>query len=163
MSTVIAKQVGLATPPGVIFAFAGATAPDGWLICEGQNISRTTFAELFGVIGTTWGQGDGSTTFNIPNLAGKFLRGVDNGFGQDPDSGSRTANATGGNTGDNVGTHQLDEFKSHTHDILGNNDVSDNSRPTLTGPAEPWTEATQPTGGNETRPKNVYVNYIIKT
>lgn len=55
--------------------FAGASAPDGWFICNGQLVSRTTYASLFAAIGTTFGVGDGSTTFAVPDLRGQFVRG----------------------------------------------------------------------------------------
>jgi len=71
---------------GIIHPFAGTTAPTGWLICDGAAVSRTTYSELFSVIGTTHGSGDGSNTFNIPDYRGRFLRGVDGGTGRDPDS-----------------------------------------------------------------------------
>lgn len=61
---------------GDIIAFYGRTAPEGTLVCNGAAISRTTYSELFGVIGTTAGAGDGSTTFNLPDLRGLFLRGL---------------------------------------------------------------------------------------
>jgi phage-related tail fiber protein len=61
-------------PAGAVRAFAMSTAPDGWLKCNGAAISRTTYSKLFGVIGTTWGSGDGSTTFNLPDLRGEFIR-----------------------------------------------------------------------------------------
>ena len=60
---------------GVVQLYAGSTAPSGWLICNGQAVSRTTYAALFAVIGTTYGVGDGSTTFNVPNLVNKTVRG----------------------------------------------------------------------------------------
>lgn len=63
-STVGGNLVGL--KPGFVCPFAGTTAPDGWLICDGSAISRTTYADLFAVIGTTYGEGDGNTTFNLP-------------------------------------------------------------------------------------------------
>lgn len=62
-------------PVGVVQAFAGSTTPDGWLLCDGSAVSRTTYADLFAVIGTTYGTGDGSTTFNLPNLVDKFVEG----------------------------------------------------------------------------------------
>ena len=62
-------------PVGGVQAYAGSTAPDGYLLCDGQAVSRTTYADLFDVIGTTYGTGDGSTTFNVPNLKGKVLVG----------------------------------------------------------------------------------------
>jgi microcystin-dependent protein len=58
-------------PTGGVSMFAGATAPDGWLLCDGTAVSRTTYARLYGVIGTTYGSGDGSTTFNLPDLRGR--------------------------------------------------------------------------------------------
>lgn len=61
---------------GQVTAFAGSTAPEGWLMCNGNAVSRTTYAKLFAVIGTTYGTGDGSTTFNLPNLKGRFPLGV---------------------------------------------------------------------------------------
>lgn len=71
------SYVDQVTPAGSIMAFAASSAPTGWLICDGSAVSRTTYATLFGVVGTTWGAGDGSTTFNVPDLRGQFLRGFD--------------------------------------------------------------------------------------
>lgn len=62
-------------PTGTIFAFAGNNIPSGYLPCNGSEISRTTYADLFNVIGTTYGSGDGSTTFNLPDLTDKFIQG----------------------------------------------------------------------------------------
>ena len=70
VDTMIANAVALAEPVGSIKPFAGTTVPDGYLLCDGSAISRTTYAALFAVIGTTYGAGDGSTTFNIPNYTG---------------------------------------------------------------------------------------------
>ena len=64
-------------PTGSVIPFAGKTAPTGWLMCQGQAVSRTTYAQLFSVIGTTFGSGDGSTTFNLPDLRGRVAVGVD--------------------------------------------------------------------------------------
>jgi microcystin-dependent protein len=63
--------VSRATPIGAILDFAGPTAPSGWMICDGRAVSRTTFAKLFQVLGGYWGAGDGSTTFNLPNMTGR--------------------------------------------------------------------------------------------
>ncbi|UGA46788.1 phage tail protein [Bradyrhizobium quebecense] len=65
-------------PAGMMADFGGAAAPTGWLACDGQAISRTTYVDLFNAIGTTWGAGDGSTTFNVPNLVAYFRRHRDN-------------------------------------------------------------------------------------
>ena len=69
VDTMIANAVALAEPTGSIKPFAGTTIPDGYLLCDGSAVSRTTYAALFAVIGTTYGSGDGSTTFNLPNLS----------------------------------------------------------------------------------------------
>lgn len=62
-------------PTGIVQAFAGATTPQGWLLCDGSAVSRTDYADLYAVIGDTYGAGDGSTTFNLPNLVDKFVEG----------------------------------------------------------------------------------------
>ena len=62
-------------PVGIVQAFAGTTTPQGWLLCDGSAVSRTTYAALFAVIGTTYGAGNGSTTFNLPNLTNRFIQG----------------------------------------------------------------------------------------
>lgn len=64
-----------AIPTGTLTAYGGATAPTGWLICDGSAISRSTYADLFAIIGTTYGSGDGSTTFNLPDLRGRVIVG----------------------------------------------------------------------------------------
>ena len=63
-------------PPGTIIHYAGRTVPSGWLICNGANVRRTAYAALFAAIGTIYGTGDGSTTFGLPNLDGRFLEGT---------------------------------------------------------------------------------------
>ena len=63
-------------PPGTLIHYAGRTVPSGWLICNGANVSRKDYAALFAAIGTTYGAGDGSTTFGLPNLNGRFLEGT---------------------------------------------------------------------------------------
>lgn len=97
------------TPAGTIVEFASNTPPSGWLVCDGSAVSRSTYAALFSAIGSTWGQGDQSTTFNLPDLRGVTTRMVDwsSGFGtsnRDPDKTSRTAQSVGSYivTGDTV-------------------------------------------------------------
>lgn len=77
------QTTAAALPPGVIVPYGAASAPAGWLTCAAQAVSRTTYSALFAVIGTTYGAGDGSTTFNLPDLRGRVVAGVDNqgGFG----------------------------------------------------------------------------------
>src|SRR5262245_53554770 len=96
-------------PLGTILPFAGILNQDqqqqaGWLYCHGQALSGTTYADLFGVIGTAFGNGDGTSTFDLPDLRGIIGRGADNGAGVDPDAATRTAAAPGGNTGAIVGS-----------------------------------------------------------
>lgn len=70
------KKIGSEVPAGTVQMFAGNTIPAGWLLCDGSAISRTDYAKLFSAIGTTWGAGDGSTTFNLPNSIGRFAEGA---------------------------------------------------------------------------------------
>jgi hypothetical protein len=173
--------IGDATPSAVVQAYMGTVAPAGWLLCDGSAVSRTTYAALFGVIGISCGQGDGSTTFNIPDLRGQFLRGVDGGVGRDPDTGARTAMNTGGNTGDNVGSVQADATgvngllltdPGHQHTLPyvplpGASSSGGVALPSyLGGVADKALSATTGitlSGDNETRPTNAYVSWIIKT
>lgn len=73
---VAVDTTGASVPTGSISQFGGSTAPIGWLLCDGSAVSRTTYAALFGVISTTYGSGDGSTTFNIPDLRGRVAVGL---------------------------------------------------------------------------------------
>ena len=82
-------------PVGCVIPFAGAAAPTGWLLCQGQAISRTTYAQLFSVIGTTYGSGDGKTTFNLPDMRGRVAVGSDANLGQA--EGDRNRTLTQGN------------------------------------------------------------------
>lgn len=68
-------EVEIGVPTGCVQAFAGQTTPTGWLLCDGSAVSRVTYEKLFSVIGTSYGAGDGSTTFNLPNLVDKFIEG----------------------------------------------------------------------------------------
>ena len=92
---------------GSIVIYAGSTAPNGYLMCDGSAISRTTYSELFNIIGTTYGIGDGSTTFNVPNLKGKVVVGLDS---------TQTEFDTLGETGgEKTHTLTVDEIPSHNH------------------------------------------------
>lgn len=104
-------------PSGSLQTFAGATAPAGWLLCFGQEVSRTTYADLYAALSTTHGAGDGSTTFNLPDLRGRVPAGKDNMGGT---SANRLiTNVAGGTLGANGGaeSHQLTtaQLASHTH------------------------------------------------
>ncbi|KYC51949.1 MAG: Phage Tail Collar Domain protein [Candidatus Methanofastidiosum methylothiophilum] len=151
-------------PTGRIIINPVADVPDGFLECNGQAVSRATYSNLFKVLGVTFGNGNGSTTFNVPDTRGFFLRGWNHGASVDPDAASRT-NRGDGTTGDNVGTKQADELKTHTHKVVtAAHSASDGSHvegtPSTAGIGFQNTNAT---GGNETRPKNIYMMFIIKT
>jgi hypothetical protein len=164
------------TPPGTVSAYMGTVAPNGWLLCDGSAISRTTYTVLFSIIGTASGNGNGTTTFNLPDMRGMFLRGVDGTAGNDPDKLTRTASNLGGNTGNAVGSKEIDAFQGHIHFCgvgpsgvpgprLNGGSASgvaffNNNYPT-NNPQDNGINGT-PRTGNETRPKNIYVNYIIK-
>lgn len=105
----------VAIPVGSIFMLAWGGPPTGWLTCDGSAVSRTTYSVLYGRIGTTNGIGNGSTTFNLPDYRGMFPRGWAQGSANDPDRNSRTAAASGANTGDNPGSIQSFAVESHTH------------------------------------------------
>jgi microcystin-dependent protein len=108
-------DIFLYLPAGVILPFGGDVPPDGWAICDGSVVNRVEYAELFNAIGTNWGHGNGTTTFHLPDLRGRFMRGKNAGTGRDPLAGSRTAANTGGATGDATGSVQSHGFSSHNH------------------------------------------------
>lgn len=164
--------LGGSVPIGTILAFAGASVPTNFLECDGVAISRITYAALYSVLGNIWGEGDGSTTFNKPDLRGKFPRGYDHGAGNDPDAASRTAQATGGAEGDNVGSVQGDASQGHRHsyetplvydDFIGSTGTSARiqSNKTTGDPVSDGVNGT-PRISSETRPINASVMYIIK-
>lgn len=105
-------------PVGAFVLFSTPDAPPLTLGCDGSEISRVDFHALFQVIGTRYGAGDGSTTFNIPDFRGFVPRGWDNGAGVDPDASSRYALYSGGVTGDEVGSYQDDAFQGHWHELV---------------------------------------------
>ena len=146
---------------GSVMAWMTGTAPDGWLIMDGSAISRTTYSDLFSVIGSTYGDGDGTTTFNLPDTRGMFLRGVSGTSNADPDKGSRTDRGDG-TTGNNVGTKQGDQLKSHQHSTGLRRDGDAFAPGEDSGLTSSGAYLTENTGGNETRPKNIYVNWIIR-
>mgnify|MGYP005990636789 CR=1 FL=1 len=136
------------TPAGTLIYFASSTPPTGFLKANGAAVSRTTYAGLFAVIGTTWGVGDGSTTFNLPDLRGEFIRAWDDSRGVD--SGRSFASA------------QADELKSHNHAMLTYTNGFNGTRfATFTNTAGA-TRYTGSTGGSETRPRNIAALACIK-
>nr|BAR23372.1 phage tail fiber protein [uncultured Mediterranean phage uvMED] len=174
-----------AVPTGSVHMMATTTAPSGYLECDGSAISRTTYADLFSIIGTTWGAGDGSSTYNIPDLRGEFVRGWDNSKGTD--------------SGRSFASSQSDQNKQHNHGVTdpghghsindpghihqvqySNSDSGDGvieeSGTGLSG-QEPTLSATtgiainlghtgisiNNDGGSEARPRNIAMMYVIKT
>ena len=136
-------------PSGTVIYVAMNAPPTGYLECNGAAVSRTTYAALFAAIGTVFGVGDGSTTFNLPDLRGEFIRGWDHGRGVD--------------SGRAFGSAQADELKSHTHTgyvgtTAGGAVGGGNAVPTGT-----INSTTGATGGAETRPRNVALLPCIKT
>ncbi len=164
-------------PPGTIIAFAGPVqnVPAGWIYCDGHAVFRSDFPNLFNAIGTSWGVGNfNGDAFNLPDLRGEFLRGIDGGTGRDPDRDSRVAEFVGGNTGNNVATYEGDQFRSHSHGIVSLNGggvlgsfVPGSDHPGWTdggfwGQTDILNLSIQPAGGGETRPQNAAVIWIIK-
>ena len=153
-------------PTGAVIYHAASTAPAGYLKCNGAAISRTTYAALFAVTGTIFGAGDGSTTFNLPELRGEFLRGWDDGRGADP--------------GRPFGTYQNQDYLSHGHGVNDPGHVHSYARQdygagvisggdyTVGGPLETTGGASATNisiaaaGGAETRPRNTALLACIK-
>ena len=113
-------------PAGLIGPYAGASAPSGWLLCFGQAVSRVTYAGLFSAISTVYGAGDGSTTFNLPDLRGRAIAGKDDMGGV---SANRLTNQPGGLNGDVLGATggvenvalTTAQLASHTHGVTDPN------------------------------------------
>ena len=157
-------------PVGTIITSARATAPDGFLLCSGAAISRTAYADLFSAIGTAYGAGDGSSTFNIPDLRGEFIRGADNGRGVDGGRalGSTQSDAIRNITGQFAGYGDrflINEF-SGTFGHIGYASrrisvVGEDYNETSYNGANFDASRVVPTA-NENRPRNVAVNFYIK-
>lgn len=137
------------TPAGTVIWTARSTAPTGYLKANGAAISRTTYATLFSAISTTYGAGDGSTTFNLPDLRGEFVRGWDDGRGID--------------SGRAFGSAQADELKSHTHSISNVPSPAGVGSDYSSGTGVWDSGVTGATGGAETRPRNIALLACIKT
>jgi microcystin-dependent protein len=170
-------------PAGAVMPFAMNLAPSGWLAANGAAVSRTTYATLFNAIGTTYGTGNGSTTFNLPDLQGYFVRGA----GTNSDG---TASATfGAKQADAVKNHTHSgstghDSPDHTHQVYrtistfrsGDREIDGDSRSTddwfaaestssgaSTRHQHSFTTSSQsPAGATETRPANIALLYCIK-
>ncbi len=171
-------QTVAGVPSGAVFCMAVASVPTGYLECNGAAVSRTTFAALFAVIGTVHGVGNGSTTFNLPDLRGEFVRGFDNGRGVD--------------NGRNMASFQGDQNKQHNHSASSSSSVTDPGHTHTanygqgnlvssggafglrdsgtanrinsnnTGISVSTSTSIGNDGGNETRPRNIAMMYVIK-
>lgn len=156
---------------GDVFMHAGATARDGSLACDGSAVSRTTYAALFAVIGTTYGAGDSSTTFNLPDMRGLFVRGAGS-------HGTMTKAAGGAFNGGSVGSTDNDKMQGHWHSLYGSGsnagagvvELNDRPSPVTTlmnasSVQNPTTDGSNgtPRTGNETKPASISLLYCIKT
>jgi microcystin-dependent protein len=173
VDTAANNVLAVAAPTGSVMAFAGGATPTGWLLCAGTAVSRTTYAALYAVIGDTWGAGDGSTTFNVPDLQGAFLRGA--GAGNNPSPRA-------------VGSYEADGNQSHTHTATQPDHAHTSQYPALssqvvggstvaisyftggtTSPATSGVSGGAPAitvasqGGAQTTPRNYAVGFMIKT
>lgn len=120
-TTISAGSAIAATPVGALMNYAGETAPSGWLLCHGQAISRTTYSALFVVIGSTYGSGDGSSTFNLPDLRGRVMAGLDAMGGSAAGRLSTVFNGAilGTTGGSQTITLTTSEIPSHSHTFSG--------------------------------------------
>jgi microcystin-dependent protein len=167
---------------GTIEILAGDVIPDGYMLCDGTSLLKADYPKLFSKIGVAWGEID-VDEFSLPDLRGKFLRGVDGTAGVDPNKASRTPSAFGGNAGNNVGSMQADATQGHFHSLVFKgvsstqsnsgtasvetqsvsvaNDTNMNSNNQARSMVTNGVNGT-PRTSNETRPINANVNYIIK-
>lgn len=142
---------------GMMVAFGGATPPNGWILCQGQAISRTTYAGLFTAIGTNYGSGDGSTTFNVPNMQGQVAAGI----------GGTLGLTLGQEIGEVNHTLTINEIPAHTHNVGDTNgcQTGSNANEVVDSSGAPGQFITSSTGGgaahNNIQP-SVGINWIIK-
>lgn len=169
VDSAVSGIVTVAVPPGTVIWTARSSAPTGYLKANGAAVNRTTYADLFTAIGTTYGAGDGSTTFNLPDLRGEFVRGWDDGRGVD--------------SGRAMGSTQADAYRSHTHSVTDPGHVHSGaaqypgSGPEQNQGGSPEDRTTfnintgssttgisiNASGGTETRPRNVALLACVKT
>lgn len=164
-------------PVSTVVALASSSVPSGWLECDGSAVSRTTYADLFAAISTDYGVGDGTTTFNLPDLRGEFIRGWDNGKGTD--SGRAIASFQDDALESHLhaaGTLATSSAGAHTHSITMGADAASGSvvdggfstggGTASTNSAGAHTHtisgSTGSTGSTETRPRNIAMMYVIK-
>lgn len=153
--TEVSDLINLFCPAGQVAPFAMSAAPPGWLVCDGSTVSRSVYARLFAAIGTTFGAGNGTTTFRLPDMRGEFPRGWDAGRGVD--------------IGRLFGSSQSDMFRAHTHANINeagfDADEGDNNPIRFSygdGPPFEGKVRSMFSGGEETRPRNVALLYCIR-
>lgn len=162
------KESGL--PPGALVPYAGASAPTGFLLCDGSAVSRTTYAALYGVIGATYGAGDGSTTFNLPDLRGRVPVGIA------LSGGHAEVSSLGANDGASLANRR----PKHGTGFFGTTGGGGGPGPNptfiasgVTGAVQNYLQADYPLSGNAgmtglpagpvNQPSYIVVNFIIKT
>lgn len=160
-ANMVTATVQALLPAGAVIPFAMNSAPSGWLAADGAAVSRSTYATLFAAIGTTHGSGDGSATFNLPDLQGIFVRG----------SGSQTISGTTYNKA--FALKERDAFQGHWHDTQHTLNAAGSSgsgalnpgsgwgTTSVRGPSSDGTNGT-PRTATETRPANIALLYCIK-
>jgi len=155
LTGILVGQGGI-VPAGTVIPYGSTSAPYGYIKCNGAAISRTVYADLFAAIGTNFGGGDGSTTFNVPDLRGEFIRGWDDGRGID--------------SGRSFASFQNHQFQDHYH-AYQDHTAGFGYQTHYSGPHGPTHHYDQsrntgsPANGNygsETRPRNVAMLYCIK-
>ncbi|BBF84871.1 phage tail fiber protein [Aquitalea magnusonii] len=145
-------DIATTVPAGHVSFFARSSAPPGYLKANGAALSRSAYANLFAAIGTTFGAGDGASTFNLPDLRGEFVRGFDDGRSVDP--------------GRLFGSAQADELRSHYHEYRFVGSASSSTPDDYVSQGGSWPRnfpgSTGRTGGIETRPRNIALLACIK-
>ena len=176
-------------PSGAVFCIAVATVPSDYLECNGAAVSRTTYSALFAVIGTAYGAGNGSSTFNLPDLRGEFVRGFDNGKGTDSGRSIATSQGEATKAHNHSATGSSSSTGAHNHAFKASNRagdedawsgankgfIGDNDGAAFTQAADTnkiydnsnhshtITVSVSNSSGAETRPRNIAMMYVIKT
>lgn len=154
----VVASVEQGNPAGAVITFAGATPPSGYLECDGSAVSRSTYAKLFSVIGETYGVGDGSTTFNLPDLRGEFIRGYDSGRGVDSGRtlGSWQELETRWYHPALNGANAVSVFSGGPYDADNEGQDADTATTAMDKYIHTWDTSL------ETRPRNIAMMYCIK-
>lgn len=170
LTTAILTLLNNALPAGLTLPYSGGTVPSGWLAADGSAVSRTIYPRLFTAIGTTYGVGDGTTTFNLPDLRGRTVIALDGGAGVVNSTatgvGGANANTLGGKGGEQVHSLTAAENGPHTHDVPVTNTYT-TSGATITrssnspSTTNPTNSSGSGTGHNNMQPW-IALNYIVK-